>query len=124
MKTINQQQKENKFYVYRVIHNDELVYVGRGKDDRYVHVLSGASHNKQLNELYYKCRYESTSLPQVILEYCETKHESIVLEHELIYNRKPKFNIQLKYTPPEDYVFEDEFIVDDMDLEQQDIYWE
>lgn len=123
MKHINQQQNKNKFYVYRVLHKDEVIYVGKGRGNRYQHVLSGASHNKYLNELYYKCKSESTPLPEVILECCESEQESVDREHHLIYTLKPRYNIQLKYTPPEDYLFEEEFIVDDVSLDDYN-YWE
>jgi len=108
-----QHNNKNKYYIYKVIHNEELIYVGKGQGERYKHVNSGASHNKQLNELYYKSLYESTSLPEVILEYCDSEQDALEKEHELIYTHKPYCNSHLKYTAPEGY-FEEEFIVDDM----------
>lgn len=123
MKTINQQLNKNKFYVYKVIYNDELVYVGKGQGNRYLHVNSGASHNKSLNELYYRCKYESTPLPEVILEYCDNEQIALDLEHHLIYTCKPEFNTQLKYNIPEDYLFEQEYIVEDY-FDDGYNYWE
>lgn len=124
MKTINQEQNHNNFYVYKVYHNDELVYVGKGQCQRVKHVLSGASHNKNLNELYYRCKFESTSLPTIELEYFETEKLALDREHHLIYTCKPWCNINLKYCVPEDYKFEEEFCVDDTFILDNDNYWE
>lgn len=124
MNTVNQQQNKNKFYIYKVYHNEEIIYVGKGQGNRYQHVLSGASHNKHLNKLYYECLRESTSFPEVILEYCDSEEESVDKEHHLIYTLKPRYNTQLKYTPPKSYNFEEEFLVDDMSFNDSDNYWE
>lgn len=42
-----------KSYVYFVISNLELIYIGKGTDDRWQHSQSGKSHNKFINE-YHK----------------------------------------------------------------------
>lgn len=102
-----------KYYVYKVYHLDECVYVGKGKDSRWQHVL-GKSTNPQLNDLYYKCKFSGERLPVVVMEGNLTEEEALSREHHLIYTLKPKFNTMLKYTPPQDYVFEEEYIVDDM----------
>jgi excinuclease UvrABC nuclease subunit len=102
-----------KFYVYKVSHNDEIVYVGKGQSNRWQHVL-GKSSNQQLNQLYYHCKFTSTKIPNVTFEMFHTEKEALQREHFLIYTLKPKFNTLNKYTPPQDYVFEEEFIVDDM----------
>lgn len=41
---------ENDYYVYVCSLKGSAVYVGKGKNDRYKHCLSGFSHNKKLND--------------------------------------------------------------------------
>lgn len=41
------------YFVYGVWVDDDLVYVGQGKGDRWKHPTSGISHNKELNKIFF-----------------------------------------------------------------------
>lgn len=41
------------YYLYLALDGDNLVYVGQGKGDRWKHVTSGTSHNKELNRMHF-----------------------------------------------------------------------
>lgn len=44
---------ENKYYVYIAKYNGEIVYIGKGKDKRYLHINSGCSHVYEANRLHH-----------------------------------------------------------------------
>lgn len=103
----------NNFYIYKVIHNNEVIYCGKGCGARVSHV-NGKSSNSSLNEHYFHCKFNNLPLPSVEIVDNLSEAEALRLEHHIIYTHKPKYNTQLKYTPPQDYVFEEEYIVEDM----------
>lgn len=48
-------RKNGEYYVYLILDEDgELVYIGSGKGDRYLHAASGKSHNYELNAMHFK----------------------------------------------------------------------
>jgi hypothetical protein len=49
----NSEDSGDKYYVYLVRHNDELLYVGKGFGNRYKHVNNGSSHVVGLNRLFF-----------------------------------------------------------------------
>ena len=53
------------YYVYQVTLKGEVVYVGKGKGNRADHVLSGKSHNYNLNKLYFEHLLLGADLPVV-----------------------------------------------------------
>lgn len=76
------------YYVYTVTHNESIVYIGKGKGWRYLHVTSGTSGNLELNRLYFMAEVV------VVLIYAEgmTESEALSLEKTLILLHQPKFN--------------------------------
>ena len=125
MKTNCQHLNTKKYYVYRVFFQDQLIYVGKGKGDRVKHVLSGCSHNKHLNEVYYYCKFNTIPFPEITLEYCLTEKHALDLEHNLIYQYQPYCNTQLKSKLPLE--FEERFLPKDDTVGYTcfgDNYWE
>ena len=55
----------DKYYVYKVTVEDEIIYVGKGKGDRYKHATSGKSHNFKLNKFYFEHLLLSRPCPSV-----------------------------------------------------------
>ncbi len=81
-------EKSKNCYVYFVISNLELIYIGKGTGDRWQHSISGASHNKFVNEYHKdygnKCYLVANDM---------TTKESYKLEYSLIRRLKPIGNI-------------------------------
>ena len=42
-----------KYYIYYVVYKDVVIYIGKGKDKRYLHTTSGTSHVYELNRLHF-----------------------------------------------------------------------
>lgn len=86
---------KNKYYVYCVKLEDEIVYVGKGKGDRYKHCLSGVSHNKGLNEIYFKHQLGLCVKPTInIVEYFDNSDKAYYAEAILIEELQPECNIR------------------------------
>lgn len=87
----------NKYYVYHVLLEDEVVYVGKGCGDRYKHPLSGKSHNKYLNELYFRHSLLEEAIANVV-KVRDNLEEDVAyrIEREYIQDLLPKGNVQLK----------------------------
>ncbi len=67
------------------------VYIGSGiQGIRHLHAKSGASHNVELNKLFFE---DPDYLVVQILRTDLTKEESLELEKEYITATQPKFNI-------------------------------
>lgn len=96
-----------KFYVYKVYLDGILVYVGKGQNKRCDHAISGSSSNKALNELYFRHKLLGEPLPYLVVKSCENEAEALRLEHELIYEYKPKCNCLLKYNKPYGFKYDD-----------------
>lgn len=76
------------YYVYAATHNNEIVYIGKGKESRYLHCASGSSHVYELNKLHF-----SGELVEVaILKDALTDTEATKLEREMIEEVRPAFN--------------------------------
>lgn len=67
-------------YVYFARDGDKIVYVGSGAKDRWKHVTSGASHNKELNRMHF----EGKDIRTVIFKDDISKCAAIKLEKFLI----------------------------------------
>lgn len=89
-----------KYYVYQATGiNGELLYIGKGKGDRYKHCNSGISHCYGLNEYHFK--HGRSAINTSILAYFETELEALHYEKECIQKLKPKLNT--KETSPYKY---------------------
>jgi hypothetical protein len=75
-------------YVYFAHCDGELVYIGEGKLDRYLKIISGTSHCYEAN----KAHFEGRVVTSEIVEHFKTKQEAQAREKELIKNFKPKWN--------------------------------
>ena len=82
----------SKHYVYIVKYKGEIVYVGQGFHNRYLHTDGGTSHCLELNRLFFLGEKVVTSLYKQGL----SKEESLDIERKLILEYNPKFNIKEK----------------------------
>ncbi len=86
---------EKEFYVYEVRLKGELVYVGKGTGRRFNHVLSGRSHNRHINETYFKSTLLGEPPLEVdIIKWFDCSDEALAYESDLINTHKPDFNIR------------------------------
>ncbi|APC44304.1 hypothetical protein [Pseudoalteromonas phage PH357] len=84
-----------KFYVYKVLVKDEVIYVGKGQGGRCSHVLSGKSHNAKLNEYYYRHTLLGDECPVVKkVKYFEEDGLALKYESYLIRDLLPDCNIR------------------------------
>lgn len=79
-------------YVYVGTLNDEIVYVGKGSGDRYLHLNSGTSSSYLANKAHFEGSYISVK----IIERFETSEEALAHESALIEMYAPKWNYQIK----------------------------
>ena len=83
-----------KYYVYRVLLEGEVVYVGKGSGNRVNHVLSGCSHNSKINEAYFRNKLLGEPAMTVeIVEYFTTSKEALKAESVLVKTLNPDYNI-------------------------------
>lgn len=77
--------KEGSYYVYFHYHNDELVYIGKGKRDRFKNWKSRSSkeHSELIKDGFIDCKIISNNLDESI---------ALDIEDALIKKHKPKFN--------------------------------
>ena len=80
----------NKYYVYAWYVEEELVYIGKGKGDRWKHGNSGTSSCFGLNELFFSDKRDL--LNHKILECNLTEKDAYRIETELILKHKPRLN--------------------------------
>lgn len=81
-------------YVYIVTLKDEIVYVGKGQGRRINHVLSGSSHNKYINEAYYRSTLLGEPSMEVEIDsYFYSSEDALKCEAALIRKHKPPFNV-------------------------------
>lgn len=93
----------DKYYVYKVFVNDEIIYVGKGKGKRYEHTLSGCSHNDKLNEFYFRNKLLGEEKPYTEVFPMFDEEMAIAAEHMLILIHDPVCNKSLKTTKPDWY---------------------
>lgn len=104
--------KTEGYYVYMTSCQGEIVYIGMGKGDRYLHTISGVSSNKELNRLYFARAKLITEVYRQGL----TKEEASMLEKALIAQLNPTCNTH--YISHADKLFRDyEATRDDLDFE-------
>ncbi len=85
----------NKYYVYKVFLNKEVIYVGKGQGSRSSHVLSGKSHNSKLNEYYFRHKLLGEDLPFVKkVRFFEEEEEALNYETYLIKDLLPDCNVR------------------------------
>lgn len=83
---------KKEYYVYFAQgKSGELLYVGKGRGDRYKHCLFGASNNKDINR-YYFMNGEDGCIAVKIVDYFETEKEALDVEKFYITNLYPLFN--------------------------------
>lgn len=91
---------KDKYYVYQVTLGKEILYIGKGKGNRYKHATSGRSHSELLNEKWFRYKLIGEEKPVVkILEYFKEDKDSLEKEKELIVKYSPVAN-KLKGTIP------------------------
>lgn len=84
---------KDKYYVYKAIGiNGEILYVGKGINDRYKHCLYGGSQSKDLNRYYFQ-NGEDGSITVEIVKYFNNGNDALEYEKEFIQTIKPLFNI-------------------------------
>jgi hypothetical protein len=81
-------RKCDKYYVYFVYVVEELVYIGKGKGNRFLHPTSGKSSCAELNRHFFL----GDRIETVIQKEGLTDKEASALERESIKNLKPKYN--------------------------------
>lgn len=90
-----------EYYVYQVTLGNEVVYIGKGKGDRYNHVLSGKSHNYNLNKLYFEHLLLGADLPVVdLVGHFYNSKDALKYETYLIRDLLPTYNIRSKPVQP------------------------
>lgn len=85
------QAEHQDHYVYVLEYEGKCLYVGSGRKSRINHVLSGASHNKYLNEFYFYCDKEKLNLSKIAENLSKT--DSLKIEMNEIMLRSPYLNI-------------------------------
>jgi len=80
--------KQNKYYVYVAIKEDEVVYVGKGTGSRYKHLISGKSHVYEANE----CFFMGINFTTKIIASFDTSEEALSFESKMIKDINPTWN--------------------------------
>jgi len=81
--------KAGKYYVYKHIYLGEVVYIGKGKNQR------AWDMNKARNDKYNEfCRHYSEDIDIRIVAAYLSEEEAFAIEQALIKTLNPKFNIQ------------------------------
>lgn len=76
------------YYVYLVRYKGSIIYIGKGKGNRYLHPTSGQSNNKELNRLYFSGETVEVSIHKEGI----TNEEAATIEAEMIKLHQPRFN--------------------------------
>jgi hypothetical protein len=84
-------KKKKEYYVYVWYYEDDVVYVGKGKGDRYKHGNSGCSQNYCLNEIHFTKGSEKLKVD--FLKKDLTEDDALHYETVYINTLKPKCNI-------------------------------
>lgn len=98
---------DGMYYVYTAEYDGEIVYVGKGKGDRYKHTYSGISSSRYLNMLYFSGERVAVAIHKDNL----TSEDAYALEQELIQTHQPLGNTINKgrYWLSPDYCIEKHF---------------
>ena len=83
----------DNYEVYEVTYKGRVVYIGSGLGGlkaRHLHVMSGASHNVKLNELFFK---DAENMKVLVLREGLSQEEALESEKEFIMASQPEFNI-------------------------------
>lgn len=94
-RTLNPPTPKTKgHYIYFTSVNGEIVYIGCGTGDRYLHTISGCSGNRELNRLYF------ANAPMITEVYAQglSKKDAHAMERRLIATYKPKCNERVPKT--------------------------
>jgi hypothetical protein len=84
-----------KHYVYVAKHGDRVVYVGKGKNSRYIHTINGRSRNYKLNEYFFKAELlGERPLNTEILHFFEFEKDALLYEENKIMELQPECNTQ------------------------------
>ncbi len=84
-------------YVYIVLQEDTIVYIGKGEGRRFEHVNSGKSHSRAINELQFKSEFLGEPPISInTLIYFNSKEEALLFEKQLIRYYRPVCNIVYK----------------------------
>lgn len=73
---------KNEYYVYACLVNNILVYVGKGKNDRYLHCMSGTSSCMELNRDLFKYGKHKFKVLKVLD--CLTEKEALDMEKAVL----------------------------------------
>ncbi len=69
------------YEVYACYHNDEIVYIGSGKNGRNKHCNSGISQNYDLNKLHFT---DKDNVSVTVIKYFSDKNVSLAYEKDMI----------------------------------------
>jgi excinuclease UvrABC nuclease subunit len=84
-----------KHYVYVAKHGSKVVYVGKGKNSRYIHTINGRSRNYKLNEYFFKAELLGEQyLKAEILHFFEFEKDALLYEESKIRELQPECNTQ------------------------------
>ena len=85
----------DKYYVYHVLFDDEIIYVGKGQGNRYKHPTSGKSHNYNLNILWFRHILLSETKPITKIMYTfNLECDALSKEQQDISKYLPRCNIR------------------------------
>lgn len=77
------------YYVYSVSLDGEIIYIGKGTSDRYLHPNSGVSHVKEMNKLHF----QGITFDVKVLKENLTEYEAEYEESQLIKNKTGLWNV-------------------------------
>jgi hypothetical protein len=91
MSTLPTKPKYVKNYVYAVVYNSDIVYIGKGALYRYEHPYSGKSSSVELNRLFFA----GDTVNVFILKDGMSSDEALIYEKGCVERIKPIFNKEL-----------------------------
>ncbi len=82
------------YYVYQAMHNGEVVYIGKGKGNRYLHCTNGKSNAYGLNKLHFAGEEVVVS----IIKDGMSEGDALYLEGELLVKNIPVYNTLIPFS--------------------------